>query len=204
MRSSLSFALVLSSACAALLGCGGSERPVESPRSFVAAEAQPDDTGDPTAELVLDPRSTFLSGSRPPLRFGLPSAPITAHVGVEPHVHPEAESPVESPEQVEIIEQVLEADTPEEHIEIQEETVERQVRDVEGLNDDLEEIIRALRDEKGLPDEPAYKAPTEVAAEAAQVNHELDAPLITQVVVGLRQSVEEAAAEEPVAEPPKE
>jgi len=85
----------------------------------------------------------------------------------------EVEDPTDSEPTIEDrVEQVLEAETPGEKVAIQVETVDQQIKDADAFNEDLEDILNELRAKKGLPDAPAYKAPTEVAAEKALKDHE--------------------------------
>lgn len=95
------------------------------------------------------------------------------HVGVVPHEHgPETheehedpDHPVDhehEPQQQQVVEELSQAETAADKVEVTEEIIVEQTDRAEDLNDDLAAIIEKLRKEKGLPAQQPYTAPTDV------------------------------------------
>lgn len=88
--------------------------------------------------------------------------------GDEAEGAPPAEPETDAEEKVQ---KVLDAKSADERVEVQDQIVEEQVEQADHLNEDLEEILAEIRRKKGLPPRPAYKAPSEEAAQIALDEH---------------------------------
>jgi hypothetical protein len=131
---------------------------------------------------AADPEGDFLAQADP--EFEGPPFPLPAP---DPDVGPVLTSEPKEPDEghkdeEKIIQEVLEAKSPEEQIEVHEQIVEQQVEHADDINDELEELLLQIRLKKGLPAAPAYKAPTEIAAEQALQRHQEQKQLLQEPV----------------------
>lgn len=96
-----------------------------------------------------------------------------------------------------LLEQLQEADTPKEQVEVQQQVVEQQIEQAADLNDELADIIEELRRKKGLPDKKPYVAPSEIHAQEQlqQVQREPRHPLVPRQEQDTDQEQQASAAE---------